>query len=49
MKPEPAIFYNQARLPMVGIVYHHSHKTYDPQLVVPARYSETMIAENLRQ
>lgn len=38
MEPEPAVFYNQARLPKEGLGHQPSHKTFNLQFVLPIRY-----------
>ena len=47
MEPELAIFYNQARLLVVGLGHHPSHKIIDLQSVLPARHAGAMVAQNL--
>ena len=37
MEPEMATFCNQARLPMKGLEHQLSHKTLNPQFVMPIR------------
>jgi hypothetical protein len=34
MDPEPAIFYNKAKLPTVGLEYQPRHKTLDLQYIL---------------
>jgi hypothetical protein len=38
MEPESAISSNDARLPMEGLGHQPSHKTLDPQFILPTRY-----------
>ena len=39
MKPELSVFWNQTRLLMERLGQEHTHKTLDPQFVLPIRYS----------
>lgn len=43
MDPEPAIFCNQARLPMVGLGHQLIHKILNLQPVVPTRFAGAMV------
>lgn len=47
MEPEPVIFHNQKRLPMVGLYTQPSCKTFYPQSILPARYAGAMKLKNL--
>jgi hypothetical protein len=46
-EPELAILCNQASLPVVGLWYQPSHKTFDPQFVLSTRCAMAKVAQNL--
>lgn len=46
-EPEPVIFCNQARLPVMGLGYQSSHKIFSIQLIVPARCAAAMVTQSL--
>ena len=47
MKQEMAIYCNQARLPMEGVGHQPSHKTLDPQFVMPTRCAVVKVVQKL--
>ena len=47
MEPELAIFYNQARLPVVGLGHQPRYKTFALQPVLPARRAGAMVAQSM--
>jgi hypothetical protein len=46
-EPEPTIFCNQARLPMVALWHQPRHKIFDLQFVLLAKCSGEVVAKNL--
>ena len=44
---EPAIFYNQASLPAVGLEQQPSHRTFDVQTDLPVTSAVIMVLYNL--
>lgn len=49
MEPELAIFYNQAKLPAVGVGYQPNHTTCDLQFALPTKYTKVMVVQNVRE
>jgi hypothetical protein len=49
MEPEPSTFYNQARLPVVGLGHQPSHKSFNLQPALPARCAGAMVVQNSRE
>jgi hypothetical protein len=47
--PEPAISCNQKRLPMEGLWHQPSHRTLDPQFVLPIRCAGVKMEQKLRE
>jgi hypothetical protein len=47
MEPEPVIFCNQARCPVVGLGHQPSHKTFELKSVPPEISAGVMEAQNL--
>lgn len=47
MEPELAISCNQAGLPVEGLGHQPSHKTLDPQFVLPTRCAGVKVAKKL--
>lgn len=47
MNPEIAIFYNQARLPVVLLRHQPSHKMFNIKPTLPERSAGTVITQNL--
>jgi hypothetical protein len=47
MVPELAIFYNQAKLPVVGMGYQPNHKTCNLQFALPSKCARVIMAQNI--
>ena len=46
-EPELGIFSRQTSLPVVGLGHYPSHKTFELQPILPARFSGEMVAQSL--
>lgn len=49
LKPELAILYNKAKLPVGGLLYQSSHKTFNPASIPPERCTGAMEAQSLME
>jgi hypothetical protein len=49
IQPEPAIFCNQGRFPVVGLGLKPNHKTFESQLFLSVRCTGAMVGQNLSE